>query len=332
MTDNAPAPASNPPPAAPEPTLLQLAQQEADAPETDEGTKQELDAGSEESDDDAAAVDDEGNPIEEEADEDDGTEEVEWNDGKKYRVPRELKDGYLRQADYTRKTQEVAETRKHVEAARTAVQLQAKIIDAVGPAMAHRQDAIAKLQQLESPEFQARLAQLKATDYLKAQEWRDYRADLERYVAKIDNDIQSAASELQIQQQQETARQLEYMNRVLQTKMPGWGQKRADQISEAMVKHYGFTIDEVASIREPRVVALADDARKWREHVANQKPKQPGKTGTKAGVQPTEKLSKGAAQGGIRKDPSKMTDSEYYEARMAEIRGQRSRDSQGRFR
>src|SRR5438105_8523 len=41
--------------------------------------------------------------------------EIEIN-GKKYTVPAELKDGYLMQADYTRKTQEVADIRKTVEA------------------------------------------------------------------------------------------------------------------------------------------------------------------------------------------------------------------------
>jgi len=38
-------------------------------------------------------------------------------DGKSYQLPPELKDALLRQADYTRKTQEVAQTRKALEAA-----------------------------------------------------------------------------------------------------------------------------------------------------------------------------------------------------------------------
>jgi hypothetical protein len=47
-------------------------------------------------------------------------EEVDY-EGAKYRVPKPLKDALLRQADYTRKTQEVAELRKSIEAERETV-------------------------------------------------------------------------------------------------------------------------------------------------------------------------------------------------------------------
>lgn len=47
-------------------------------------------------------------------------EEVDY-EGAKYRVPRTIKDALLRQADYTRKTQEVAELRKSIEAERETI-------------------------------------------------------------------------------------------------------------------------------------------------------------------------------------------------------------------
>jgi hypothetical protein len=47
-------------------------------------------------------------------------DDLEYEPGKKYRVPKPVKDGWLRQADYTRKTQEVAEHRKALEAERQA--------------------------------------------------------------------------------------------------------------------------------------------------------------------------------------------------------------------
>src|SRR5712671_4095938 len=47
------------------------------------------------------------------------TVEVEY-DGKTYQLPPELKDALLRQADYTRKTQEVAQNRKALEAEKAA--------------------------------------------------------------------------------------------------------------------------------------------------------------------------------------------------------------------
>lgn len=51
--------------------------------------------------------------------------EVEF-EGKTHRVPQELKDALLRQSDYTRKTQEVAEARKQLESEQAFIQHQAQ--------------------------------------------------------------------------------------------------------------------------------------------------------------------------------------------------------------
>ena len=68
---------------------------------------------------DADGAPDEGQP-------EDDTEEVDW-DGAKYRVPKPLKDALLRQADYTRKTQELAEQRRTVEQHFTSLTQQAEL-------------------------------------------------------------------------------------------------------------------------------------------------------------------------------------------------------------
>src|SRR5690349_1139844 len=57
----------------------------------------------------------------------DETEEVE-HEGKKYKIPKPLKGALLMQADYTRKTQEVAEQRKQVEAERARFAEEQKLI------------------------------------------------------------------------------------------------------------------------------------------------------------------------------------------------------------
>ena len=65
--------------------------------------------------------DDDGNPIEDQAAPEDDREEVDF-EGRKYTVARALKDALLRQADYTRKTQELADGRKAFEAERATFQ------------------------------------------------------------------------------------------------------------------------------------------------------------------------------------------------------------------
>lgn len=63
------------------------------------------------------------------------TAEVEI-DGKTYVVPAELKDGYLRQSDYTKKTQAVAETFKAVGAMKEAVEQSYQVAQQLGPMLA----------------------------------------------------------------------------------------------------------------------------------------------------------------------------------------------------
>ena len=65
--------------------------------------------------DETEEIEGEGDEETEEGEGETDTAEVELN-GEKYKVPAALKDAFLMQADYTRKTQEVAEVRKTAEA------------------------------------------------------------------------------------------------------------------------------------------------------------------------------------------------------------------------
>jgi hypothetical protein len=49
------------------------------------------------------------------------TEEIDFN-GEKHRIPKALKGAFLMQADYTRKTQEIAERGRSLEDRETALQ------------------------------------------------------------------------------------------------------------------------------------------------------------------------------------------------------------------
>jgi hypothetical protein len=146
-------------PIAPEPTLLELAAQQSKptkraektpAPVADDDDDtEELAAARSEDTDETDDDDGEGNPDADQADdEDDDGEEVEW-EGNQYRLPKGIKDALLRQADYTRKTQEVAETRREAEAAKVAVYQQAQLFQSAGPLLVQQQDAMAKLEELD---------------------------------------------------------------------------------------------------------------------------------------------------------------------------------------
>jgi hypothetical protein len=88
--------ATNPAPEAPEVATEEAPETEANQPATE------------------PEVDDEGNPVASQEDAEE-YEEVD-REGKKYRVPKALASELMMQADYTRKTQEVAEARRAFEA------------------------------------------------------------------------------------------------------------------------------------------------------------------------------------------------------------------------
>lgn len=55
--------------------------------------------------------------------------EIDWDDGKKYRIPKALESGILKNKDYTTKTQETAALKKALEADRTALEERSKATD-----------------------------------------------------------------------------------------------------------------------------------------------------------------------------------------------------------
>ena len=75
-------------------------------------------------------------------------EDVEIN-GKTYRVPKDVAPHLMMQADYTRKTQEVAEIRKAVEAQRAEIQREAELNQAMIDDIAQARAVDARLQALQ---------------------------------------------------------------------------------------------------------------------------------------------------------------------------------------
>lgn len=91
--------------------------------------------------------------------EDDGFVELELEDGETVRVPQKLKDGYLRQSDYTKKTQEAA------------------ILQRQAQSVIEQQGLVAKFQE-ETREDQRELARIEAEiERYKSVEWQNLDTD-----------------------------------------------------------------------------------------------------------------------------------------------------------
>ena len=186
----------------------------------------------------------------EESDDDEADLEEIEHKGKKYKVPK----GYgLREADYTVKTQELAELRKRFETlTNTAEELSREELSA-------QADYIRVVQQIadyQDIDWQAWRAQ----DPVAALQGQlDYQA-LEQAKGEIAGRFQAARAERSSLAQREAATRLEQGRKVLASKIPDWGETKQRQIIEHTMNAYGFDPADLAEIDDPRVILVMHDA------------------------------------------------------------------------
>lgn len=193
-------------------------------------------------------LDENGEPIPPE----DELEDVEI-DGKAYRLPKELKDGYLRQADYTRKTQEVSEQRKAVESRQAELQVQ----------------------QQRQMEFAGEIAKLGALNarlapYEQVQDWptflRQGGAEAQAHYAEfqaLQNErnafAQSLGQKVQeraAEEQRETAKQIEAGRAELAKHIKGYGPDTLSKL-ETFAAPFGFSPEEIRQAEsDPRSIRI----------------------------------------------------------------------------
>jgi len=210
--------------------------------------------------------DEDGNPIESEPAEEE--DEIDLDDETKLKLPKsqaeKLRQAMLRQADYTRKTQELAETRKAFEVERDthnqmseqekAATTQLTLID-------HQ------LQQYASVNWQA----WEQNDPFGAQAaFRQYTL-LKDARGQITGNLQSMAQQRTLQQQQETAKRLEQGAAELARDIKDWSPTKAAALVEHGKTRYGFSKDELDSVDDPRLIKVLHDAYQWNEHQKKQK-------------------------------------------------------------
>lgn len=181
-------------------------------------------------------------------------EEVEI-DGKTYSVPKELAPKIMMQADYTRKTQEVAEIRKDTEAERSAWQKQTQIRDALFQEKADLHQIDKRLTAYRNTNWplwhsqDPNGAQAAQMDYVQL---RDARENLSGH-------IQGREAELTTQLEQSTATRLNKAVEALSKPDPkmGWDGKfdtpRREQLSN-FGKEIGFTDEELSNTDHPLMI------------------------------------------------------------------------------
>jgi hypothetical protein len=189
-----------------------------------------------------------------EADEEAG-EELEL-DGEAYRLPpklaaqvKEWKEGALRQEDYTRKTQQVADLQRHVSMTAEALQTSQQFQQAIQP------------EQVELARVEADLARYKGVDwgsldmdsYIKLRGQFD---SLKERAGELRSGLQTKAQQFQQWQSSHKSQLAQAGEQYLSKAIPQWGQQ-AKQDAVSAAKAANFTEDELANVFDPRFVALA---------------------------------------------------------------------------
>jgi hypothetical protein len=209
--------------------------------------------------------DDDGNPIEE-PDED---EEVDLDD-LKIKVSKdvaaklkELKEGNLRQADYTKKTQEAAELRKALEAERNNLR---ETSDAELGAAAQATAIAQQIQAYQKVDWNAWNDQdpfeaQKA--FMQFQQLKDAQQQALGRLQHLRNERLSTA-------QQEAAKRMEEGRRTLSRDIPGWNDDTKAKLI-GFAAEYGFSRDELDDLEaDPRVARVLHAAFTGREAIGKQ--------------------------------------------------------------
>lgn len=198
--------------------------------------------------------------------EDDDSEEIE-REGKRYRIPKALKGELLMQADYTRKTQELADTRKTWEA--TKAEQEAAFTEL-------RQD-IGRVEMLQTS-----LKTYEGVDWntLRAQDADSYRFHYDQF-RELKDQLKDAQETLSAkeqarsrEQQDKQSQALRETAQALQRDIPGFGTETASKILDFGVKEAGMTPDEARNLADPRIWKLLHRAMSAESKLAAQEKKQ----------------------------------------------------------
>lgn len=270
-----------------------------DLPEEEEPEEEEAEGDEEqETEDDPEAGGDEDDP------------EVEWttNTGKTYRVKQsELRDGYMRQDDYQRKTATVAEQRRAVEAAQAQIQQERQqaatqldvMIQGLYRQLVGDQQSLQKLID-EDPQ-----------EYLRQQSAMNQRAQLLQQAMAERQALQGRQTEAEQAKQREW-RQAE--REKLLDKLPHWRDEQKAAPEQQEIAEYlgelGYTADELNELVDHRALLVARDAAKYRQlqrakekrsREVTRKPIRPGA----AGAANTNTKAQRAAER-LRRDPDSL--------------------------
>lgn len=198
----------------------------------------------------------EDNPESEEGGEGEGGDEpqepelvdVEY-EGKVHKLPPELKEALLRHADYTRKTQEVAEQRRAVEAKQAEINASYDVSQEVLEARAAIINIDGALQKYENVDWN----RLEAEDPLAAQShWRQFQ-QLQQQRGQVAQYLDKTQADLSEKAKQATETRLRETRSYAEKELKGWTPELDNKITQFATQELGFTVGDLRAQYTPQV-------------------------------------------------------------------------------
>lgn len=181
-------------------------------------------------------------------------------DGKDVEVKlSELKSGYQRQADYTRKTMEVSEQRKAADAETQKARQERQAYAANLQRMQAQLEGVLQEQQKETNWEQ--LLQSDPVEYLRQQHlFQQRQAKYQEVMAEQ----QRVAAQFQAEQQEAHQRHLQEQHQALLDKLPEWKDAKKAEADRIAIREFllnqGFDEQAVNQVNDARAVVLARKA------------------------------------------------------------------------
>ena len=201
-------------------------------------------------------------PIENETPETDNLEpeidEVEY-EGKKYNIPKPLKDAVLRQADYTRKTQDLAKEKEETQRAladeKKAISEQARVhqddLKAVGEIYS-LQKTISEYEKVNWQDLYARATTVQELAQIRGLEAEYHKT--KDALAKAAGEFQQKRTQRELDSQRESAKLIEQAHAAVAKDIKEWSPEYFNKLVDFGTKELGYKAEEAKGVSDPRAL------------------------------------------------------------------------------
>lgn len=183
--------------------------------------------------------------------------EFDLGDEKKtYRIPKEISDRFIQHADYTRKTQDIAELRRVTSAEREAINLERAFTQHTQPERQQMAILEAQIDQYKNVNWAA------IEDTAQLIRLREQLNQLKDQRATVEGTIKAKRGEFDERIKGVTQEALSAGLKYVQQHIKGYDQKSEKALQDYALSS-GFAREEVARVIDPRIIVMLWKASQW---------------------------------------------------------------------